>query len=247
MTPEQKLARLQFAIRWLEEGETFWKKVVWTDETPVKVGEVRGQIWVTRKADEAYHKDCLNTAFKKYTDLQFWACYTREFKGPCHFFARETNIEKKEADEILKQINSDYHAEAQLLANHFHAEEAKKPPSKRRKRVPKPDKELIERTKNLKGGIDWYRYRMEILRTRLLPFCKEIIEKYGECFLLEDGAPSQVARANQDEYNIEGLNRIPWPANSPDFNAIESTWYYLKRKVGSVGFLPTDIESTKQA
>ena len=247
LTAQQKLARLNFAVRYLEEGEAFWNKVVWTDETPVKVGEIRGQVWVTRKNDEAYHKDCLNVAFKKYTDLQYWACYTKELKGPYHFFARETTDEKKEAGEALQAINSDWHAEAQLLANQFHAEQAKKAPSKRLKRVPKPNKELFERSKTLKGGIDWYRYRTEILHARLLPFCRQVIKKYGECFLLEDGAASHIAWQNNEEYNIEGLNRLPWPANSPDFNMIESTWYHLKRKVPTVGFPATDIESTKQA
>ena len=193
LTNQQKLNRLRFAIEYLEKEEAFWNKVAWTDETPIKVGQIRGQIWVTRKSNEAYHKDCLNTSYKKYTDLQFWACFAKEFKGPHHFFARETTEEKKLAEEALEAINSDWHAEAQLLANHFYAEQAKKPKNKRLKRIPKPDKDLYERKKNLKGGIDWYRYRTEILRPKLLPFCQEIIQKYGECFLLEDGAPSHIA------------------------------------------------------
>ena len=175
MRLEQKLARVEFAIKWIEEGPEFWKTVVWTDETAVRVGETRGQQWVTRRADEAYHKDCIDVRYKQYTEMQFWGCYTVEFKGPCYMFKRETAEEKHEAEKDLDEMNSEYKIAQKLLEEEFHAENARRPPNKRRKRIPKPDMKKLEQKKGWKGGIDWYRYQARILKERLLPFCQEII------------------------------------------------------------------------
>ena len=48
LTDAQKLTRLEFCIQLLEKDSDWWKKVVWTDETPMRVEAKRGQIWVTR-------------------------------------------------------------------------------------------------------------------------------------------------------------------------------------------------------
>ena len=144
----------------------------WTDETPIKVGQKRGQVWVTRKKNEAWHKDCINLSFKKYTNLQFWGCFTAEFRGPYHIYGRETASEKAAAKADLQGINANYNADQQLLADNFHTERANKPQSKRLKRVPKPEGSLKTRRKDGKGGIDWYHYRTEVLRPKLIPFCR---------------------------------------------------------------------------
>lgn len=246
-----KQKRLEFCIEMLEHDSDWWKKVVWTDETPVKVGQRRGQIWVTRKKNEAYHKDCVHPRFSKYSDLMFWGAFSAEMRGPHHFYARETAEEKEEAQKNIDEINADYHTECQRLEAEWKAENARRsmPGSKKKplKRCWKPNWQPKVRKKGLKGGVDWYRYRTEVLLPKLLPFCREIIQKYGECYLLEDGASPHIAWENAEEYNIEGLNRIPWPANSPDFNMIEQAWYYLKRKAGERAFVTSTIESTKAA
>lgn len=85
---------------------------------------------------------------------------------------------------------------------------------------------MSEQKKLLQGGVDCYRYRMEVLRPKLLPFCKQVIEAYGECYLLKDGAASHIAEAKIEEYEIAGLRRNYWPANSPDLNMIEQAWFF---------------------
>ena len=102
----QKKRRLQFCIEMLEKDPDWWKKVVWTDETPAKVGQKRGQRWITRKRNEAFHPDCVIPKFKKYTDLQFWGCFTTEIKGPCHTFTTETREEKELAVKDLEALNA---------------------------------------------------------------------------------------------------------------------------------------------
>lgn len=128
--------------------------VVHSDETSIRVGESRGQIWVTRLKEEAYHKDCLDVRYRGYTEMMFWGCYTSEMLGPSFMFTKETAPEKNEAKEDLNDRNSDYLAQQQIIKEHFLAEQAKKPKSRRLKRIPKPDGVLLERNKNFRGGID---------------------------------------------------------------------------------------------
>ena len=168
-------------------------------------------------------------------------------KGPYHIYASETAAEKKAAEKNLYEQNLSYHLEAQLLKNQFRAEQQAKSSSKRLKRPPKPDKALKSRGKNLKEDVDWYRYREQVLRPKLLPFCRRIIEAYEKCYLLEDGASAHTAEQNTEKYDIPGLHRIDWPANSSDFNAIEMAWYFLKRKVTEQPYVVSNIEKCKQA
>ena len=181
LTDAQKRGRLEFCIEMLEKDSDWWRKVVWTHETPIRVGAHRGQVWITRKKGEAFQEDCVNVRFKKYSDLQFWGCFSTEMRGPYHIYATETAAEKKAAPEDLNDFNSTYHVEAQLLNQRFQAEQLAKPPSERLKKPLKPDTALKTRGKNLKGGVDWYRYREEVLRSKLLPLCKRVIEAYEEC------------------------------------------------------------------
>lgn len=135
--------------------------VVFSNETAVRVGGNRGQIWVTRTVDEAYHKDCVDIRYRGYTEMQFRGCYTAEMVGPCYMFRKETASKRRAAQDDLNHRNSEYLVQ---------------------QRVPKPEGPLLERNKNTKGGIDWYRYQTCALIPRLIPFCKEVIERYGECF-----------------------------------------------------------------
>ena len=114
----------------------------------------------------------------------FWRCYTQDMRGPSYIFGKETTAEKQAAQDDLNTRNSDYLSQQQVIADHFHAEQRKKPKSRRLKRVPKPAGVLLERNKNAKGGIDWYRYQTFVLLPRLIPFIHKVIAKYGECFLV---------------------------------------------------------------
>ena len=247
LTREQKLERLQFAIEWLEKLRGKEHMVVHSDETSIRVGESRGQMWVTRLPGEEYHKDCLDVRYRGYTEMMLWGCYTSEMRGPSFMFTKETAPERQQAQEDLNNRNSEYLVQQQIIKEHFLAEQAKKPKSRRLKRVPKPEGVLLERNKNAKGGIDWYRYQTYVLLPRLIPFIHEVINKYGECFLIQDGAPSHNAWQQEELLKIPHLTVLPWPANSPDLNQIEPCWYHLKRKVSKRPYSPTTKQGTIEA
>ena len=221
LSPQMKAERLGFVTEWEPKLRGKEHMIVHTDETSVRVGESRGQIWVTRLADEVYHKDCVDVRYRGYTELMFWAAYTSELKGPSYIFSQETAAERAHAKEDLAQRNADLDAQQQVVREHFLAEQARKPKSRRLKRVPKVQGIRYNRNKNSKGGIDWYRYQTYVLLPRLIPFIKEVIEKYDECFLIQDGAPAYNAWQQNKLFDIQGLTVLPWPGNSPDLNQIE--------------------------
>ena len=221
--------------------------IVYTDETSVRVGESRGQIWVTRLDSEAYHKDCVDVRYRGYTELMFWAAYTAELKGPCYMFGKETGAEKEAAREDLAQRNAAIDTQQQIVREYFLTKQAKKLKSRRLKRVPKVQGVRFNRNKTAKGGIDWYRYQIYVLLPRLIPFIHEVIEKYGECFLVQDGAPAHNAWQQTELLEIQGLTVLPWPGNSPDLNQIEPCWYHLKQCTSKQPYPPTKKESTIKA
>ena len=73
---------------------------------------------------------------------------------------------------------------------------------------------------------------------------KEEVKQYagrGNVILIEDGAPSYIAKATKALHDRSDLWRMKWPANSPDLNLIENVWRLLKYWVGK-RFPKTDEE-----
>ena len=48
LTPAMKEARLAFAVKYKDWTIEDWKRVIWTDETSVVLGQQRGNHWVWR-------------------------------------------------------------------------------------------------------------------------------------------------------------------------------------------------------
>ena len=111
LSPEMKHDRLGFVIEWESKLKGKEHLIVYTNKTSVRVGESRGQIWVTRRDDEAYYKDCVNVRYRGYTELMFWATYTSEMKGPSYMFGKETAAEKEAAKQDLAARNADIDAQ----------------------------------------------------------------------------------------------------------------------------------------
>lgn len=152
-----------------------------------------------------------------------------------HGVARETvaRVVKRarEAEKALQDRNEAYHLEAQHLRDLWDAENERRPPSRKLKRVWTPDLPYLERGNRSRGGVDWYRYQEDWIKPKLLPFIRQIIAEYGEAFLVLDGAPSHKAWQQKELFNIDGLTVLDWPGNSPDLNQIEPCWYDMKRTV----------------
>ena len=76
-----------------------------------------------------------------------------------------------------------------------------------------------------KLGLNSTQYCQEILGPHLLSMLN------SESEVIEDGAPCHTSKETRT-YRLEhGIQRIPWPANSPDLNLIENVWALLKHKL----------------
>ncbi|PWW74564.1 hypothetical protein C7212DRAFT_209861 [Tuber magnatum] len=100
-----------------------------------------------------------------------------------------------------------------------------------------------------KGGIDWFRYHESVCEQRLYPFYRQLVAsaehgERGQVFLIEDGAGPHRSKFLNEHHSNSGINKIAWPASSPDLNPIERVWDYIRRHLAKLQPFPTTKEAT---
>jgi hypothetical protein len=80
---------------------------------------------------------------------------------------------------------------------------------------------------------------------KLIPFAKECIIDRLDTLVQEDNTPSHACKYQDKLWNLSGVLRLLWPGNSPDLNAIEPTWIYMKRDTTKKG-PPTQRKVTEK-
>ena len=65
LTETHQKARLAWAKQFRSMRKEDWRRVIWSDECYVYVGDDRGTMWITRAADEVYNEDCHAPTFKQ--------------------------------------------------------------------------------------------------------------------------------------------------------------------------------------
>jgi hypothetical protein len=79
------------------------------------------------------------------------------------------------------------------------------------------------------SGIDWWRYQSIIMRPKLIPFAKECMKERPSTLVQEDRAPAHSHHVQRYVYSQERIAQLLWCSNSPDLNAIEPCWFWMKR------------------
>lgn len=73
-------ARFQWALQYKDWTVEDWKKVIWTDETSVCLGQRRGKVRIWRTPSERYHKTCSRRRWKGFMEFMFWGCFSYDKK-----------------------------------------------------------------------------------------------------------------------------------------------------------------------
>ncbi|RKK06469.1 hypothetical protein BFJ65_g18666 [Fusarium oxysporum f. sp. cepae] len=231
LTVAMKKERLEWCIAHKDWSLEDWKAVIWSDETSVVLLHRRGGYRIWRLPEERFLRSCIRERWKGSSEFMFWGCFSYDKKGPFHCWSPETSKEKKEAEEAIQAMNAELEP---VMKEKWELENGMRRLGLRNLPGKKPEWSWKKATGKLmregkKGGIDWWRYRQKILIPKLLPFAKECEKERPNTLVQEDRAPAHKHHAQQLLYDAEGVQRLLWCSNSPDLNAIEPAWPWMKR------------------
>ncbi len=101
-----------------------------------------------------------------------------------------------------------------------------------------------------KGGRMTAKRYIETLKKHFIPFYKRMRQKYGpDVVMQEDNAPWHTAKVVRAFLDKQGVNRLQWPAQSPDLSPIENLWKQIKiiiskrrHRVKNIGMMERALE-----
>ena len=100
-TKNQK-KRIQWAKEMVKKTMTFWKQVVFTDESKIKISGSDGRVFVWRKSTEEWMPTCtLGTVKTGEPSIMVWGCMSND--GVCPLVLTEGSVTGKKYRDILQK------------------------------------------------------------------------------------------------------------------------------------------------
>ena len=90
-----------------------------------------------------------------------------------------------------------------------------------------------------RGGVTAAVYRDDILHPLVRPYAGAVGENF---ILMDDNAPPHRAHIVRDYLEQESIQRMDWPARSPDLNPIEHVWDMLQVGLSAQEHAPSTLE-----
>ncbi|KAF2030134.1 hypothetical protein EK21DRAFT_89198 [Setomelanomma holmii] len=152
------------------------------------------------------------------------------------YILRRQRKEKQSAEEALKKENAQRKQDNNILqgnaraALHILQESDVNKRYNTRKKQYVPSKHDYKHGERRRGGIDGYHHCKGALK-KLTPWINSLKEKGIPCLLLQDGAPAHKSRISRDYLTVERIERMWWPGHSPEVNASEHAWPWMRRHV----------------
>ncbi|RPA98886.1 hypothetical protein L873DRAFT_1686154, partial [Choiromyces venosus 120613-1] len=223
------------------------------DEMSIEIGSLFGLNLIWRDITERWHEDCVGAMKKQGISVMCWGMIGWGWKGPFHVWEMETKQEREEAATAIAILEAKRVAEENELNTLWKASDewkqlklteqiayrlqrrAEKSENIPKKRIPQTwrgKKYKIERYKRGDGkGVDSWRYVKAVARPLLWPECLLRLQNNPAFTLMEDNAPSHSSHYTTREREKEGILKVDWPPNSPDFNPIEHIWTLMKSRI----------------
>lgn len=175
-----------------------------------------------------------------------------QWKGPFYVWCPETDEEREEAIREIAKLDTEAAIEEARLntvwkaseewrelrelklenARKQHQAERNGGAKKKTAQTWQGKKFKIQKIKRGEGrGVDAWRYVKHVAWPPLWPECLEQLMRNPNFILMEDNEPAHNAYYTTKERDKEGISKVDWPPNSPDFNTIEHIWTLLKRRI----------------
>jgi len=225
---------------------------MFTDEMSIEVGAVFGSSLVWREKSEKWHDDCVGTKKKNGTSVMCWGAIAWGWKGPFFLWPTTTKEEKKKAKKEIADMNEQMGGETERLnaawkasAEWRNLKEQELKVAAEMRAVGRAEGKKVKTVQSFRGkkytfrplkigegkGVDSWRYVNHLCKPILWPACKERMASLPDFRLMEDNAPSHHSDFMNKAREEEGINKVNWPANSPDFNPIEHIWRLMKSRI----------------
>ena len=209
----------------------------------IEVGSTFGVTFVWRQKDKHWEDNCVAVKKKQGPTVMCWGMIGWGWKGPFHLWEPESKEEREGAAARIAALNQAAQQKEDLLnATWWSSNEWKKLQQPELHTAHKLWQQTLEymgekvktvqswRGKKFKifklkwwdgKGVDSWQYVTKLAWPILWPECRCHLLENPEFILMEENAACHNSDWRNQEWELEGIAKVDWPPNSPDFNPIE--------------------------